>query len=218
MMDVSERVTELLKEYPLLHKEAESDKQIKLSGDIKVHRSIEQYVINRTYSIEIYVPMTVEDLPYVVYTGNAINNKYPHMYKDGKLCLATDIDMRLAFREDASLAKWMKDFVEPFFVIYEYYERYGYYPSGDRAHGAKGIVQSYMEIFDVTEKQASHIMLFMWKNRYRGHQPCPCGSGERIRNCHGKRLLEFYNDPVLFDQVRKDCDSLVQELNSYNRK
>lgn len=214
-MDVSKRVNELLEKYPLLYIEDETEEGIILSGIINVHRSVEGYVLNKNYSIEVYIPIDESELPYVIDIGKAIRPKYPHVYKDGKLCLATDVDMRLAFKENPSLARWMYDFVESFFVSYEYYERYGLFPMGDRPHGAAGIVQSYMDIFNVEEEPALKMILFMAYNRYRGHQPCPCGSGERIRKCHGEKMRMFYNDPILLDQVRQDCEMIIRESIDY---
>ena len=217
-MVVSNRILELLKKYPLLHIENETEVCVKLSGIINVHRSIEGYVLNKNYNIEVYISREESVLPYAIDKGKAVNPKYPHIYKDGRLCLATDVDMRIALKENPSLAKWMYDFVEPYFVSYEYYDRYGIFPIGDRPHGAKGIVQSYMDIFNVEDEPALKIMLFMAYNRYRGHQPCPCGSGERIRKCHGEMMLKFYNDPILLEQVRQDCEMIIQELKKNNNQ
>lgn len=205
------RIEELLAEYPELHIENESEDDIKISGRISIHRSIKQFVLKKAYEIEIFVPKHEDMLPYVIDKGKAINIEYPHIYENGQLCIATDVDMQLAFSSDPSLVKWMKDFVEPYFVSYEYYERYGIYPLGERSHGADGIIQSYMDIFDVDERSAKQIIYFLSYKQYRGHQPCPCGSGKRMRTCHSKLLLQFFENPTLHEQVRTDCMKIVME-------
>ena len=210
-------IQELLNTYTSLKVNEETSEEAVLLGSIRVHRSMGQFVLNKHYEIEIHIPKQEGMLPYVVDTGKAINIKYPHIYPDRKLCLATDIDMQVSFSKDPSLIRWMEDFVEAYFVSYEYYERYGVFPMGERPHGATGIIQSYTEIFDVNVIQAAEIVLFISYKTYRGHQPCPCGSGNRIRKCHGKKILGFYNNPVLLEQVRTDCklicNDLCQEVN-----
>lgn len=209
---INENIQKLLDTYTSLKIEEETEERVVLAGSICVHRSMEQFVINKDYEIGIYIPKQKGMLPYVVDTGESINIKYPHIYPDRKLCLATDIDMQLALSKDPSLINWMRDFVEAYFVSYAYYERYGIFPMGERPHGAAGIIQSYMEVFDVSDAKAAEIILFISYKPYRGHQPCPCGSGDRIRKCHGKKLLEFYNNPILLEQVRMDCKIIAQEV------
>lgn len=208
-----ERIHEIIDAYPSFQIEEESGEYIKLSGGLNVHRCFEQFVLNRTYEIDIFISEYEGKLPYVVDRGKVVDSEYPHIYSDGKLCLATDIDMQMAFDKDPSLVRWIKDFVEPYFVSYEYYKRYGMFPVGERAHGALGILQSYMEIFNVDLCRAKQIILYLSCKSYRGNQSCPCGSGIRIRKCHGKVFLKFYNNPVLRDQVRADhLNILKREL------
>ncbi len=209
---INENIQKLLKTYTSLEIEEETEEEVVLSGSICVHRSVEQFVINKDYEIGIHIPKQEGMLPYVVDKGESIDINYPHIYPDRKLCLATDIDMHIALGKDPSLAGWMKDFVEAYFVSYAYYERYGIFPMGERPHGATGIIQSYMEVFDVSDAQAAEIILYISYKTYRGHQPCPCGSGDRMRKCHGKKLLVFYNNPILLEQVRTDCKIIAQEV------
>lgn len=209
---ISERISELMSAYPALMISEETEEYISLSGIIGVHRSVEQFVINKNYKIDIFIPKREELLPYVVDAGKEISTKYPHIYTDGRLCLATDIDIRLALCNDPSLVNWVRNYVETYFVSYEYYERYGVFPLGERTHGAYGIVQSYMEIFGVSMEKAMKIILFLSYDAYRGNRPCPCGSQIRMRKCHGKELLVFYNNPILLEQVRLDCKMMAKEV------
>ena len=209
--DVLETVHELLSTYTSLHITGETDECVDLLGVINVHRMVDQFVLNKNYEIQVCIPKQKGQLPYVIDVGKAIDTNYPHLYKSGKLCLATDIDMQLSFCKDPSLVKWMRNYVETYFVSYEYYERYGVLPMGERPHGSSGIVQSYMEVFGVGKTQAALIIRFLSNKAYSGNQPCPCGSGIRMRKCHGKGLLKFYNNPILQEQARTDWKMIVQE-------
>ena len=48
-------------------------------------------------------------------------------------------------------------------------------------------------------KQVFDIMIFVIRFPYRGHLLCPCGSGEKIRNCHGN-VLRKVMDAKLQDE------------------
>ena len=71
----------------------EKDKVI-LSGHIFVDLKHSDYRVKQQYSIEITIPLYSEELPYVMDKGEYISNKYPHLYKNGKLCLETDCSIR----------------------------------------------------------------------------------------------------------------------------
>ena len=71
-------------------------------------------------------------------------------------------------------------------------------PFGERSHGVKGIEEAYMERYDLFDRNALiQIMLYLSKiQRYRGHAKCPCGSGKKLRNCHGRRVLKDIMSPL----------------------
>lgn len=203
------RIQEVLDYCPDMHFVNENDIYIEISGRLNIYRSIEQYVLNKSYKISLFIPKSEEKLPYVV-DGGSVDKDYPHIYTNGQLCLATDIDMVLAFEENSSLVNWIQHFVEPYYVTYEYYKRYGEYPEGDRAHGEDGIVQSYMDIFSVDGRHAMRILDEIVYEIYRGHHLCPCESGKTIRNCHGKTILQFKTHPRIMEQAMKDYTVILE--------
>ena len=51
-----------------------------------------------------------------------------------------------------------------------------------------------MAIFGVSSELSTVSLLkVLAEDNYRGHLDCPCGSGERLRNCHGQVLLNIKN-------------------------
>jgi hypothetical protein len=48
------------------------------------------------------------------------------------------------------------------------------------------------------------------KNRPKGHEICPCGSGERLRNCH-RELLYSIREKVAWQYVAKDLDDVLRD-------
>ena len=210
MMFQREQIQELMDHYKEFHISRDTDNLCELTGEVHIYGSIKQYVMNSKYSLSIIVPKSYE-LPYVIDHGG-IDEDYQHRYQNGKLCLATDIDIVMSLEKDPSLVNWMKSFVEPYYATYEYYKRYGEFPYGDREHGEYGIIQSYMDIFSVDDRQALCLLNMIVNETYRGHHLCPCESGKKIRNCHGEMVLKFKGQPNLFEQAKKDYQGILERV------
>lgn len=177
-----QQVNSLLQIYDKLHIEKESNQEIILTGEILVNRTASSYTLYKTYHIEVHIPFESDKLPYVFDIGNAIDSNYNHQYKDEPLCLETDFAIRIRFVDGLNLVSWMQEFVEPYFFSYEYYQRFGCFPFGERSHGIEGILQSFGDVFQETDNiKVCKILMFIYSDRYRGHLPCPCGSGKNIR-------------------------------------
>ena len=177
-----QQVKSLLQIYDKLHIEKESNQEIILTGEILVNRTASSYTLYKTYHIEVHIPFESDKLPYVFDIGNAIDSNYNHQYKDGPLCLETDFAIRIRFVDGLNLVSWMQEFVEPYFFSYEYYQRFGCFPFGERSHGIEGILQPFGDVFQETDNiKVCKILMFIYSDRYRGHLPCPCGSGKNIR-------------------------------------
>lgn len=177
-----QQVNSLLQIYDKLHIEKESNQEIILTGEILVNRTASSYTLYKTYHIEVHIPFESDKLPYVFDIGNAIDSNYNHQYKDGPLCLETDFAIRIRFVDGLNLVSWMQEFVEPYFFSYEYYQRFGCFPFGERSHGIEGILQSFGDVFQETDNiKVCKILMFIYSDRYRGHLPCPCGLGKNIR-------------------------------------
>lgn len=182
-----QQVNSLLQIYDKLHIEKESNQEIILTGEILVNRTASSYTLYKTYHIEVHIPFESDKLPYVFDIGNAIDSNYNHQYKDGPLCLETDFAIRIRFVDGLNLVSWMQEFVEPYFFSYEYYQRFGCFPFGERSHGIEGILQSFGDVFQETDNiKVCKILMFIYSDCYRGHLPCPCGSGKKYKNCCGK--------------------------------
>ena len=120
--------------------------QIVLVGPILVNRSSKGFQVCKEYTVKIVIPLESEELPYVLDTGNHIDSNYPHRYLSGKLCLETDGNVKIRFIDGFSLEAWMTEYVEPYYFSYEFFQRYGEFPFGERGHGWDGIIQAYSEL------------------------------------------------------------------------
>lgn len=214
---IGQQIERFIKEYPslaVIHKDAT---MLNIRGELLVNLSHNNFSVYKEYLVEIQIPINSEKLPMVVDAGNNISKDYRHRYKSGKLCLETDTRIKLFFADGFDLVVWVKKFVEPYFFSYEYYKYCGEFPFGERLHNCEGIVQTYQDIFETKDlNSALRIMQRICLNVYRGHEICPCGSGKRIRNCHGYMMRPFYEDErrkkILFD----DMKIILEEINVRN--
>lgn len=193
--DVGKQIEELLINQPGLAINKESNTEFVLEGTITVNGRIKQFNLQKTYHVRLIIPKELSSLPKAYEIGEAIDKSYEHKYPNGGLCLDTDTAIKLYFANGFDLLEWFNKYVQGYFISYEFYKRFGVYPFGDRRHGFEGILDTYKEIFDVdSDNSVVRIMAHIAVKEYRGHHDCPCGSGKRIRNCHGKQMRIFYND------------------------
>ena len=122
----------------------------------------------------------------IILTGEILVNRTASSYT---LYKTYHIEVHIPFESDKLpyVVSWMQEFVEPYFFSYEYYQRFGCFPFGERSHGIEGILQSFGDVFQETDNiKVCKILMFIYSDRYRDHLPCPCGSGKKYKNCCGK--------------------------------
>lgn len=214
-----QQVKELLHLYTGLQLSSEDSEQFVLSGYIGVNRTSKGYTLCKKYQIEIIVPILSKKLPYVVDIGQNIDKNYPHRYMDGRLCLETDTCIRIRFIEGFSLPIWVSEYVEPYFFSYEYYTRYGEFPFGERGHDLVGVLQTYEDLFEESNApKVFNLMASIATQHYRGHMLCPCGSGKKLRVCHGRLVMRYYTDKRLQEIVCTDYQMIRKVLVEYDEQ
>ena len=211
------QVAELIQHYPDLEVVESNQELIRLRGRIYIYRTTFNYTLNRSYEVEINIPLNSTCLPTVMDIEGAVDASFPHRYINGELCLETDTAVKLYFIEGFNLLKWIREFVEPYYFSYDYYCRYGVFPFGEHPHGIDGIMDTYQDIFLEKDMLATlKLMTYCCETRkYRGHANCPCGSGEKIRNCHGKGLLPIMTDSRKKEIVINDTKYIMEEIEKY---
>lgn len=87
------------------------------------------------------------------------------------------------FKREQKYMSVDKKYVESYFFSYEYYKRYGIYPFGEYSHGIKGLDEYFAEYFkleDINVNNRRNIIEYIFLNKYRGHNYCPCGSLKKL--------------------------------------
>ncbi len=201
----STQLNDFLKLYPTLKIVKETNNELVLAGKVNIFCRAKQFSLCKDYNIRVVFFKDLSILPRVFELDDEIDSSYEHKYQDGGLCLETDAAIWFNFIDGFDISEWFDKYVKSYFVSYEYKKKYGSYPFGDRRHGVDGIIDYYGELFKIKDDNAVQLIMYhIVSNDYRGHQPCPCGSGKRTRDCHGNEMLRFYNDHRLKKILTED--------------
>ena len=134
-----------------------------------------------------------------------------HIMKDGSACLGVGAEIGLQWFHDSTIADFLGHLVAPFLVWQAYYDEYGKPPWGDLSHGSQGILECYAELLgrSADSTVVGFMELLGKKNSPKGHEPCPCNSGKRLRDCH--------RDLVYDTRQRVTWQDLVYDLAALER-
>jgi len=204
---LQEHYNELVQAYEGLNLYINKDGPSYVRGKLKFSVQDGQITIDDAFEMELLIPENYPSDPPVVFeTGGRIPEGF-HKYSDKSLCLGTPLEIRMKFKENPTLLAFTREQIIPFLYSFCYYEKYGRMPYGEHAHGGQGILESYKHIFHTNSDISTlGLLKILAENNYRGHHDCPCGSGKKLRNCHGDQILEIikYQNQVQFieDYIR----------------
>lgn len=213
-MNVKDQVTTALERYPSLS--LVSDKGgYTLTGILTLDKSYNDIPVYEDYHIRIFVP---EDfplhIPAVFDTNNDVPSDFMHFLDDGSFCLGAHCDLRSFLEEKPSLTAFIDELLMSYLYSVSYYKLYGLMPFGERSHGVKGMLEAYQERYATGENNQllAHLLcMVVGAIPYRGHHLCPCGSGKKLRNCHGPKVLRDLQSKYI-DDYQNDACYLLERL------
>jgi len=132
--------------------------------------------------------------PLVWETGGRIERiAARHIFEKTKHCCLGVWEEWLLGSPEHSFTAYMRGPVNDYFVSQTWYESHGDWPYGQRSHDRLGIIESYCEILGIptNEQRARAHLELLSRLELKGHHPCPCGSGRRLRRCHWDRMLKL---------------------------
>lgn len=193
-MSIQNQFEELRINYPGLSLRKD-DKSFFIEGMLDFIATYNEVPIEDTFDIMIIVPEEYPyQLPKIFETGYRIPEDY-HKLVDGSLCLSTMLGIRIKLAADSSLKAYVEKLVIPYLYSFRYKQIYGEMPYGELSHN-RGITEFYCELFKTDSADVAIGLLKILAGRYRGHQLCPCGTGMKLRDCHGNfiREVQIYQD------------------------
>ncbi|MHB1000804.1 MAG: YecA family protein [Armatimonadota bacterium] len=185
---IREHFEELVKQYPSLILDSGVERNV-VTGDLKFSAEYGDTTLVDCFAIQISIPSDYpESPPSVKETGGRIPADF-HKLDDDSLCLAAPFEILRKFSCNRSLLGFVKDLLIPYLFSFSYWEQNGVMPYGELAHGAKGILEYYVDLFNVSSSTtALKLLKILAEGSYKGHHDCPCGSGRKLRDCHGSLL------------------------------
>jgi hypothetical protein len=171
------------------------------------------------YGIVLVLPRNYPKFPPVMFCNDPklpINNIDRHIIKDGRACLCVQAEISMRWPPGSKIVEFLDSLVAPFLAWQTYYEAFRKPPPwGGRTHYGSGILEFYAELLNrsVDSSIEGFMRLLARKNQPKGHELCPCNSGERLRNCH-KDLLYKTRQKVAWQDVKQDLNIFLRANNT----
>ena len=221
---IMEQCRELTHKYINLTVEVFSDESVVVSGDFLMQGEYKNIPLADNYSIRMIIPSNYPDeLPTVYDESNKIPAEFEHKYSDCSLCLGIYGELMEKFSTNPTLLGFFDTAVIEYYYSVCFFSRFGDYPYGERSHGYLGVLEFYKERLSAKSIQIAFILLNYIVNpgkfQLRGHHRCPCGSNERIRDCHGPTIFKIREDARLMNFFMHDYTTLVKYFDkSYKQR
>lgn len=189
---VIEQMDEVQAEHPGLELVRKTDGGLCVRGPVGFTMDYDGHAIEDTYEIEIAVSDDFPDSPPAVKeTAGAIPDDFHQFVSSGTMCLGAPVDVRRRFARHRTLIGFINDQVIPYLYSYSCYRDHGVLPHGELAHGSIGLLDYYMEHFGATGITTLKLLKCLADNFAPPLGPCPCGSGQKLKDCHGPKLDEL---------------------------
>ena len=165
--------------------------------------------------MSILLPIKYPKIPPEIFCNDPklpIGNIDRHIMKDGRACLGVQADIGMRWAAGPTIVGFLENIVEPFLVWQAYYDAWQKPPPwGEFSHAKNGIIEFYAELLGrkMDSTVLGFIKLLARKNRPKGHEPCPCNSGKRLRNCH-RDLIYDIRKLIAWQYVEKDLQDLIR--------
>ena len=147
------------------------------------------------YDVRIELSPTYPRIePRVFETGGRITRDPDHHINGDGDCCVTVWENWLATAPDVGIAAYLGGPLREYFLGQFWFEKTGSWPFGERAHGVDGMEEAYADALGIPNRRKDilyHLRLLRLP-RPKGHWPCPCGSGRRLRACHAADLWSLH--------------------------
>jgi len=171
--------------YPDLHL-AESRGELVLRGSFPIRHEGEE--LDR-FLIEVSFPDGPNEIPVIHEIGGRIPRIANRHVNPATGDICTDVPELVLLRSDYSLLGYLNGPVRNFFISQHLVEKGEPWPFGQWKHGRAGLIEAYGEILGVSDAESVFRFLeCLSLKAIKGHLPCPCGNGKRVRACHRKEL------------------------------
>ena len=181
---------EVERQYPGLRFRVAGDLVI-LEGDFPL---VAEGKVRDRYSVQITLARDhPKSIPVVREVAGRIPRKPDrHINENGTCCVLLPDERWKSWPVGAPLVDFLNGPVRNFFICQTLVESGDPWPMEQLAHGADGIRASYAEFLGTDDVNVIRgYLACLAAKQVKGHWPCPCGSGKRLRHCHLMRVLDL---------------------------
>jgi hypothetical protein len=170
--------------YPSLHFHIVSD-AVFVRGTFPI--ALEKEVFDR-YLIQLNL---LRDYPKSIPIVREVGGRIPHTDNrhmnpaDGTACVLLPDQRWEIWPPGSTLLHFLDGPVRNFFLGQSLVELGEPWPFGHWGHGADGIREYYAGLLGTDHvRTIAQFVEYLTKENVKGHWPCPCGNGKRLRDCH----------------------------------
>ena len=191
-------IDQFLNDYPGISLWPSRSSAVVLKGSFAFQaKPVSGPTITDSYELLITVPSAFpRALPKVVETDSKIpRDGRHHVNPDRTLCLGSPVRLLSLISSQPTLVGLAEKCIVPFLYAVSNKLLNGVdFLFNELAHGEKGIVDDYLELFGVkTREQVIQVLnLLGTKRRIANKGPCPCGCGIRLGRCQFNMKLNKY--------------------------
>lgn len=184
-------IAEVKAAFPQLHFHVVNDVVLLRGTYLVVHDGEE---VDR-FSIEIELSQNhPESLPVVREVGGRIPRHADRHVNaaDGTACVLLPDEQWRLWPKGSSLRAYLDGPLRNYFLGQIAVELGQPWPFGEWKHGADGIIQYYAELVGSDDPNViADFLDCLRAKKTKGHWPCPCGNGRRLRDCHQDFLRDL---------------------------
>lgn len=209
-----DQVTEAQSRYPNLELLGYPSGEFRVRGCVGFSIEHSSHMIEDHYNLEFLILADYPASPPIVFEPESkIPKDFGHFMAAGNFCLGAPVEVRRRFAEHKNLLLFIECQVIPYLFSYSYKREHRKLPFGDLRHGTRGLLQYYTEFFGTYPVQAMMLLKCLAHDFAPPIMACPCGSGSKLRDCHGPKLAELrpHLPPKQFADERRDMIKLLQD-------
>lgn len=210
-------------EYGELHLKLE-EKKASLIGKLYFTATLNGEIVSDSYKVKIEFPQSYPNIPP---SAEEIGGRIPktlddHVSDSRFLCLGPALEILSEFKKDPTILNYLENQLKPVLCWHSYREKHPKESLPAYSHCDKGIKEYRDETklkekyFIVLESDDVNVILLLLKmlinGTYKNNPKCPCLSGQKLKDCHGKFLQILLDMPYLKKEyIKLDYDKIFQE-------
>lgn len=181
-----------------IEKNSPTSEGLTIKGSYHLYREHENKVYDETFDLEISVSNHHEELYPRVNRFEGIPKGFNHVFDNGTCCLGLNYEILDAWGP-RSTEIFFEEILDPYLMNVISFREDEKCITGERPHGGEGVTQYYSKFFTgIPEEKIHNILKYLHgklirDERLNRQSPCPCGSGQKLNNCHYEELDRLHS-------------------------